>query len=82
MTDIILDPLRWESLEAGDTAAVLAWLVAEGDHVQAGQPLARVSLVGETVEVTAPHAGVLEDILVPGGERFGPGHVLARLVMF
>jgi hypothetical protein len=48
----------------------------------AGQLLARALLVHEPVAVLAPHAGIVEDILVPAGERFGPGHVLARLVAF
>lgn len=82
MTDIVLDPLRWESLEAGDAATVVAWLASEGDHVHMGQPLAHVAVVGEQVAIEAPHAGVLEQVLVPAGERFGPGHVLARLVAF
>lgn len=82
MTDIILDPLRWESLEAGDSAIVAAWLASEGDHVEPGQPLAQVVLVGERLDVPALHAGVLEQILVPAGERFAPRDVLGRLVVF
>ena len=82
MVDIILDPQRWESLEAGDQAVIANWLVAEGDHVHAGQVLAKASLVHETVDIEAPHPGVVEQINVAAGEPFGPGHVLARLVSF
>jgi pyruvate/2-oxoglutarate dehydrogenase complex dihydrolipoamide acyltransferase (E2) component len=82
MVEIVVDPQLWESLEAGDTALVDQWLVSGGDHVAAGQLLARALLVHEPVAVLAPHAGIVEDILVPAGERFGPGHVLARLVAF
>lgn len=82
MADIVVDPQRWESLEAGDTALVDQWLVSGGDHVVAGQVVARALLVHESVDVVAPHAGIVEDILVPAGERFGPGHVLARMVSF
>ena len=82
MTDIVLDPLRWESLEAGDAATVVAWLASEGDHVRAGQPLVRVAAAGEQVAIEAPHPGVLEQVLVPAGERFGACHVLGRLVAF
>ena len=82
MTDIVLDPLRWEALEAGDSAVAAAWLASEGDHVAAGQPLLEVELVGERIAVTAPPPGVLEQILMPAGERFGPGAVLARVVAF
>lgn len=82
MVDIVVDPQRWESLEAGDTAMIDQWLVSDGEHVAANQLLARALLVHERVDVTAPHAGCVEEILVPAGERFGPGHVLARLVAF
>ena len=82
MADIILDPLRWESLEAGDEALLESWLVAEGDHVRAGQVLGTASLVHETVPIEAPHAGMVEQISVAAGERFGPGYILARLVSF
>ncbi len=82
MADIVVDPQRWESLEAGDTARIDQWLFSGGDHVAAGQVLARALLVHESLDVVAPHAGIVEDILVPAGERFGPGHVLARMVLF
>ena len=82
MVDVVLDPQRWESLEAGDQAVIESWLVSEGDRVHAGQVLARASLVHESVAIEAPHAGVVEQIAVAAGERFGPGYVLARLVSF
>jgi PAS domain S-box-containing protein len=50
-----------------------------GDHVRAGDVLAYAQVVGESVDVLAPHAGVLEEIGVPAGERFRLGEVLARL---
>ena len=81
MGNVILDPERWESVEAGDMASIDRWLVAEGDHVHAGQVLA-TTLVHEPVQVRAPHDGVLEQILVAAGERFAPGHALARVIDF
>ena len=80
MTDIVLDPALWESVEAGAEAVVAQWLVAEGDHVHAGQTLARASLIHQSVDVAAVHAGLLEEILVPAGEKFARGTVLARVV--
>jgi pyruvate/2-oxoglutarate dehydrogenase complex dihydrolipoamide acyltransferase (E2) component len=80
MVDIVLDPALIESLEAGTAAYIADWLVAEGDHVVAGQTLARARLVQQLVDVPAPHAGIVEQILVALGERFAPGTVLARLV--
>lgn len=80
--DVVLDPLLWESLEAGDGACVECWLVSEGDRVRAGQPMARVRLLHQSLQLLAPHDGVLDAILVPNGDRFAHGAVLARVVPF
>lgn len=80
MSDVVLDPLRWESVEAGDSARIECWLAAEGDVVHAGQPLGRAALAHERLDIAAPHDGVLEEILVAPGERFAPGSVLARVI--
>ena len=80
MADIVLDPALWESIEAGAEAFIEEWLVAEGDHVHPGQRLARANLVHTVVEVPAAHGGVLEEIVVPVGEKFARGAVLARLL--
>jgi pyruvate/2-oxoglutarate dehydrogenase complex dihydrolipoamide acyltransferase (E2) component len=61
---------------------VQQWLVSDNEHVVAGQLLARVSVVGETADITAAHAGCIEEILVPAGETFRRGQALARLVAF
>jgi biotin carboxyl carrier protein len=82
MFDVRLDPLRWESVKAGDEALLENWLVDEGDHVDAGQVLARATLVHENIDVEAPHAGIVEQIAVAAGERFAPGYILARLIDF
>jgi len=80
MTDIVLDPALWESVEAGAEAFIQEWWVAEGDHVQMGQTLARANLFHNQVDVPCSHAGIVEEILVPAGEKFAPGDVLARVV--
>ena len=79
MSSIVLDPESWESIEAGAEAFVEEWLVAEGDHVQAGQVVARARLLHDRVDVPTAHAGVLEAIVVAAGERFLPGAVLGRV---
>lgn len=79
MSSIVLDPELWESVEAGAEAFIEQWLVAEGDHVHAGQVLARANLLHTLVDVPTAHAGVLEEIVVAAGERFAPGAVLARV---
>jgi pyruvate/2-oxoglutarate dehydrogenase complex dihydrolipoamide acyltransferase (E2) component len=80
MSNVIFDPERWESVEAGHEALIERWLVTEGDYVHAGQALAQAMLVHENVAVEAPHDGVLEQIVVAAGEHFGRGDVLARLI--
>jgi biotin carboxyl carrier protein len=79
MVDVKLDTLRWESLERGDEALLEAWLVEEGERVDAGQLLGRASLFNEQIEVSAPEAGVVEQIAVSAGEHFAPGYILVRL---
>jgi biotin carboxyl carrier protein len=79
MNEVVLDPALWESVEAGAQAHLERWLVAEGDHVQAGQALAQARLLHDQVDVPATHKGIVEQILVAAGEPFQPGSVLARL---
>jgi pyruvate/2-oxoglutarate dehydrogenase complex dihydrolipoamide acyltransferase (E2) component len=80
VTDVVLDPALWESVEAGAEAFIEEWLVAEGDAIHAGQVLARANLIHTLVDVPAMHAGVVEEILVPVGNKFAPGTVLARML--
>jgi pyruvate dehydrogenase E2 component (dihydrolipoamide acetyltransferase) len=79
MTYVVLDPPRSET---SDQPLVAAWRVNEGDHVERGQTLANVRVRGATVDVPAPHAGLIDQIFVPAGEHFPAGHPLARLVVF
>jgi len=79
MVDVILDPKRWERAEPDAEAVLESWLVDEGDHVAAGQVLCKASLVSQGVDVAAPAAGVVEQIAVSAGEKFGPDYILVRL---
>jgi biotin carboxyl carrier protein len=67
----------WKDVEAGTEALVDGWLVAEGEHVRLGQPLANVVLVKSNHEVLAPAAGVIDKILVQSEQTFAPGQPLA-----
>jgi pyruvate/2-oxoglutarate dehydrogenase complex dihydrolipoamide acyltransferase (E2) component len=53
--------------------------VAEGAHVQAGQPLAEAMITKANVEVLAPATGVLSKILVPDQGTFARTQDLAHL---
>ena len=80
--DVVLDPELFEAIEAGDTARMERWLVAEGDRVDTGELIGQARAARELVGILAPHGGILEQILVAAGERFVPGHALARIVEF
>lgn len=77
--EVALAAAPWEGVDANVQALVDQWLVEPGTLVQAGQVLARVVLIKTSLEVTAPQAGVLESILVPGGGTFARGQALSTL---
>jgi pyruvate/2-oxoglutarate dehydrogenase complex dihydrolipoamide acyltransferase (E2) component len=79
VTDVVLDGAAWKDVEPGTQALLDKWLVAEGDTVRAGQPLASVVLVKATLEAVAPADGTVAAILVQASDTFGPGQPLARL---
>lgn len=62
-----------EGLTEGE---ITKWLVTEGQTVTADQPMVEVLTDKATVEITAPRAGVIEKILVPGGTKVPVGTVL------
>ncbi len=63
-----------------EEADVLAWLVAPGESVRAGDVLLEIETEKSTVEIESPHDGVLVEIIV-GDDTSGVavGTVLARL---
>ena len=79
MVEVTLPDSAWEGVDAGVEALLDQWLVAPGDAVQAGQPLARVVLVKATLEVEAPAAGRVQKQLVVAGETFARGKPIATL---
>lgn len=80
MATVALDPDLWESVEAGDTAVLEHWRASEGDRVHSGDVIATARLLGASIDICAPHDGILEEILLPEGERFAPGHPLAHVI--
>lgn len=77
--DVGLDEVAWQGVDAGAQGLVDRWLVAPGAHVAAGEVLAIVVLVKTTLEVRAPAAGVVQQILVRAGDNFARGQALARM---
>lgn len=78
-TEVRLPDSAWEGVDAGVQALLDQWLVAPGDAVQAGQPLARVVLVKASLELAAPHAGRLARQLVAAGDTFARGQAVVTL---
>ena len=60
----------WVDVEEGTEALLGEWLVAEGDDVSAGQPIAVAVLVKTDYELTSPVAGKLVEIRVAEEESF------------
>jgi 2-oxoisovalerate dehydrogenase E2 component (dihydrolipoyl transacylase) len=60
-------------------AEIVAWHVAEGDHVVADQPLVSVETEKAVVEVPSPQAGRIARLLAKAGDRVKVG---APLVLF
>jgi 2-oxoglutarate dehydrogenase E2 component (dihydrolipoamide succinyltransferase) len=55
------------------------WKHAEGDHVEADEPLVEVESEKATLEVPSPGAGVLKRILRKAGETVAVGEVIAEI---
>lgn len=79
MIEIGLPESAWEGVDAGVQALLDRWLVAPGDAVQEGQPVATVVLVKASIEVVAPAAGLMRELHVAAGETFARGHPIASL---
>ncbi len=71
----VLAPVEQE----GTTAAVKAWLKQVGDRVEADEPLLELDTDKVAMEVAAPVAGVLAEILIPNGREAEKGAVLGRI---
>ena len=75
LTDILLPPDQSE----GTTNTVGKWFKSVGDDVSANDPLLEITTDKVTVEIAAPHDGVLVEILKPEGVDVVPGELLGRL---
>ncbi|WP_170984387.1 dihydrolipoamide acetyltransferase family protein [Rhodoligotrophos defluvii] len=62
-----------------DSAVLVEWTVSPGTAVGEGQVLAVVETAKAATEVTAPTAGVVQELLAKPGEEIKVGSVLARI---
>jgi 2-oxoisovalerate dehydrogenase E1 component len=77
MIDVIV-PLEQE----GTQAVVRAWLKKVGDRVETNEPLCELETDKVAVEVPAPAAGVLREIVLNLDAEAVPGAVLGRIAAF
>ena len=76
MAEII--PMPDLGFEAGE-GELSVWLKNVGDAVQAGEPIAEFESEKVTLEVEAPMAGVLLELLIQPGESVAAGTPIARV---
>ena len=72
----IVTPTAGESVTEG---TLLEWHVAAGDVVQDGQTVAEISTDKVDVELPAPTAGTITEVLVEAGATVTVGEVIARM---
>ncbi|MFY9290348.1 MAG: biotin/lipoyl-containing protein, partial [Methylorubrum rhodinum] len=75
-TDILVPTLG----ESVSEATIGRWFKKPGDTVAADEPLVELETDKVTLEVNAPAAGQLGEILVKDGETVEPGAVLGSIV--
>lgn len=71
----------WDDVDDDVEGLLDEWLVAAGDAVRAGQPIAALMIVKTSFELEAPATGIIAEILVGKGETFGRDTELARIVV-
>ncbi len=73
-------PVRVPNLGTeANSARVAVWLRRPGDTVAAGEIVAEIETEKATVELEAPVAGVLRDIVVPEGAEVPVGATLGLI---
>lgn len=72
----ILMPKWGMTMQEGD---LLEWLVAVGDSVDEGTPLATVSTEKVDADIESPIAGTITELLAAAGDTVEVGTVIARL---
>ncbi|WP_136683552.1 2-oxoglutarate dehydrogenase complex dihydrolipoyllysine-residue succinyltransferase [Falsirhodobacter xinxiangensis] len=65
--------------ESVSEATVATWFKKVGDHVEVDEMLCELETDKVTVEVPAPAAGTLTEIVAPEGETIGAGALLAQI---
>ena len=72
-------PITVPDLGGTEELTLAAWLKAPGERVEAGEVIAEVLTEKVNTEITAPAAGVVDQLLVEEGERVEAGQTIATL---
>jgi 2-oxoglutarate dehydrogenase E2 component (dihydrolipoamide succinyltransferase) len=72
-------PITIPDLGGNEELTLAAWLKAPGERVEAGEVVAEVLTEKVNTEITAPSAGVVDQLLVEEGERVEAGQTIAIL---
>lgn len=56
-----------------------AWLVAEGDHIEKGEPLYELSNEKLSQEIESPATGTVTKLLFEKGAKVNPGDFIAEI---
>ena len=77
MIEIKLDAAAWDGAQDNTQALLEKWLVTENEQVKKGQVLVTVVMVKATIDIEVPADGYIEKIMIPKGESFALGAILA-----
>ena len=77
MIEIKLDAAAWDGAQDNAQALLEKWLIAENIQVKKGEALVTVVMVKATIDIEAPTDGYIIRILIPNGESFALGAILA-----
>ena len=77
MIEIKLDAAAWDGAQDNAQALLEKWLIAENIQVKKGEALVTVVMVKATIDIEAPTDGYIIRILIPNGESFALGSILA-----
>ena len=72
-------PITVPDLGGSEELTLAAWLKAPGERVEAGEVVAEVLTEKVNTEITAPSAGIVEQLLAEEGERVEAGQTIATL---
>jgi pyruvate dehydrogenase E2 component (dihydrolipoamide acetyltransferase) len=75
--EIKLDAAAWDGAQDNAQALLEKWLITENIQVKKGEALVTVVMVKATIDIEAPTDGYIIRILIPNGESFALGSILA-----